>query len=172
MARHFGVGRKVEPKIVNPEAPLDAKFDWPDFDPSALTINDEFIMGWAYWLRTILWISVLFLGVCCFALLIALGVSAAHDNGKFADSPLKAWFDQLASGNGLCCSFVDGISIKDVDWDTKNGKYRVHLKGQWIVVPDVAVVKEPNRFGPAVVWPYEDVNGKTQIRCFLPGSFS
>ena len=33
-----------------------------------------------------------------------------------------------------------------------------------------AVVTEPNRFGPAVVWPYMDAEGATQIRCFLPGA--
>jgi hypothetical protein len=31
-------------------------------------------------------------------------------------------------------------------------------------------VKEPNKFGPAVVWPYMDVNGAMQIRCFIPGA--
>lgn len=95
----------------------------------------------------------------------------AHDDGRFADSPLKSWFDRLASGKGLCCSFADGVSIQDVDWDTtQDGRYRVRLNGQWIVVPDAAVVTEPNRFGPAVVWPYQDMSGATQIRCFLPGA--
>ena len=95
----------------------------------------------------------------------------AHDDGRFANSPLKPWFDQLASGKGLCCSFADGVSVQDVDWDTTNdGRYRVRLNGQWLVVPDVAVVTEPNRFGPAVVWPYQDMNGATQIRCFIPGA--
>jgi hypothetical protein len=95
----------------------------------------------------------------------------AHDDGQFANSPLKAWFDQLASGKGLCCSFADGVSVQDVDWDTtKDGQYRVRLNGQWVIVPDAAVVTEPNRFGPAVVWPYQDMNGATQIRCFLPGA--
>ena len=95
----------------------------------------------------------------------------AHDDGRFANSPLKPWFDQLASGKGLCCSFADGVSVQDVDWDTTNdGRYRVRLNGQWLVVPDAAVVTEPNRFGPAVVWPYQDMNGATQIRCFIPGA--
>ena len=98
------------------------------------------------------------------------GRVAAHDDGRYADSPLKAWFDQLASGKGLCCSFADGASVQDIDWDTKDGRYRVRLDGEWIVVPDAAVVKEPNRFGPAVVWPYKDATGTTQIRCFIPGS--
>jgi hypothetical protein len=94
---------------------------------------------------------------------------AARDNGQFANSPLKAWFDRLASGKGLCCSFADGVSVQDVDWDTQGGSYRVRLDGQWIAVPDAAVVSEPNKFGPAVVWPYQDNEGATQIRCFLPG---
>ena len=95
----------------------------------------------------------------------------AHDDGRFANSPLKAWFDQLASGKGLCCSFADGVKVENVDWDaTNDGRYRVRLNGQWVIVPDAAVVTEPNRFGPAVVWPYQDMNGATQIRCFIPGA--
>jgi len=98
------------------------------------------------------------------------GRVTAHDDGRYADSPLKAWFDQLASGKGLCCSFADGVSVENVDWDTQNGRYRVRIQGQWFVVPDAAVVTEPNKFGPAVVWPYQDSDGATQIRCFLPGA--
>jgi hypothetical protein len=95
---------------------------------------------------------------------------AARDDGRFANSPLKPWFDRLASGKGLCCSFADGFSVQDVDWDTQDGHYRVRIYGQWFVVPDLAVVTEPNRFGRAVVWPYNDRYGNTQIRCFMPGA--
>jgi hypothetical protein len=95
---------------------------------------------------------------------------SARDDGRYANEPLHAWFDQLASGKGLCCSFADGFSISDVDWDTQDGRYRVRIKGEWIVVPENALVTEPNRFGPAVVWPYMDSEGATQIRCFLPGA--
>jgi hypothetical protein len=96
--------------------------------------------------------------------------SHARDDGRFANSPLKPWFDRLASGKGLCCSFADGFSVQDVDWDTQDGHYRVRINGQWFDVPDEAVVTEPNRFGPAVVWPYNDRYGNTQIRCFIPGA--
>jgi hypothetical protein len=96
--------------------------------------------------------------------------SFARDDGRFTDTPLRQWFDQLESARGLCCSFADGVSIQDVDWETRDGGYRVRLHGLWFVVPDAALVKEPNRFGPAVVWPYLDTNGATQIRCFLPGA--
>jgi hypothetical protein len=94
----------------------------------------------------------------------------ARDDGRFANSPLKPWFDRLASGKGLCCSFADGVAVEDVDWDTQDGHYRVRIYGQWFVVPDDAVVTEPNRFGPTVVWPYRDRDGTTQIRCFMPGA--
>jgi len=107
-----------------------------------------------------------------------LGLAEARDGGQFANSPLKAWFDQLKSGKGLCCSFADGVAIEDVDWGTEAvtlaGQniitYWVMLNGQKVIVPDAAVVTEPNRFGPAVVWPYQDMNGVTQIRCFIPGA--
>jgi hypothetical protein len=82
---------------------------------------------------------------------------------------LHVWLDQLASGRGLCCSFAGGFKVENVDWDTQDGHYRVRLHGQWIVVPKDAVVTEPNKFGPAVVWPYTNASGNTQIRCFMPG---
>ena len=94
----------------------------------------------------------------------------ARDDGRFANSPLKEWFDHLASRNGLCCAFADGVSLQDVDWDTQDGHYRVRIQGEWIVVPDDSVVTEPNRFGPAVVWPYHARDGTTRIRCFIPGA--
>ncbi|HTV38299.1 MAG TPA: hypothetical protein VMF12_17855 [Xanthobacteraceae bacterium] len=110
------------------------------------------------------------LGALCTSALVSSQL-LARDDGRFANSPLKAWFDRLASSKGLCCSFADGVSIQDVDWDTtQDGHYRVRLNGQWIEVPDAALITEPNRFGPAVVWPYKDSDGTTQIRCFLPGA--
>ena len=102
--------------------------------------------------------------------LVGLSNSAfARDDGRYANDPLKHWFDNLTSSNGNCCSFADGLSISDVDWDTKDGHYRVLLHGEWISA-NSAVVTEPNRYGPAVVWPYMDTDGNIYIRCFLPGS--
>ena len=115
-------------------------------------------------------IARVFAIVALCAIVILPDSVSARDDGRFANSPLKAWFDKLASGKGLCCSFADGLKVEDVDWDTQDGRYRVRLNGQWIIVPDAALVTEPNKFGPAVVWPYQDTTGTTQIRCFIPGS--
>src|SRR6516162_5537614 len=88
-------------------------------------------------------------------LLVGFGSSAvARDDGRYANDPLKDWFDHLASDKGMCCSFADGFSVSDVDWDMQDGHYRVLLHGEWIDVPETAVVTGPNRYGPAVVWPY------------------
>ena len=104
------------------------------------------------------------------AVMLVPGYVSARDDGRYANEPLHAWFDQLASGKGLCCSFADGFKVENVDWDVQDGRYRVRLHGEWITVPENALVTEPNKYGPAVVWPYMDANGATQIRCFLPGA--
>jgi hypothetical protein len=81
---------------------------------------------------------------------------------------------RLASGKGRCCSFADGFVVSDVDWESKDGRYRVRLEGRWIDVPDDAVITEPNRAGRTMVWPYTAARGtdplRTEIRCFMPGS--
>src|SRR5258707_13580540 len=107
------------------------------------------------------------------AVLLA-GPPVARDDGRYATSPLKPWFDSLRSGKGPCCSDADGSVVADVDWESKDGHYRVRLWGQWIDVPDDAVITEPNRAGRTMVWPYTADRGTdhphTEIRCFMPGS--
>jgi hypothetical protein len=122
-------------------------------------------------------IRIVFVGftLAAVALLLLSGLVGARDlDGARAnaDPIMHAWFDKLASQKGLCCSFADGVSISDVDWDTggPDNQYRVRINDQWVVVPDEAIVTEGNRFGPAVVWPYRDNSGATQIRCFMPGA--
>ena len=45
------------------------------------------------------------------------------------------------------------LVVADVDWESKDGHYRVRLEGQWIDVPDDALITVPNRFGRTMVWP-------------------
>jgi hypothetical protein len=51
----------------------------------------------------------------------------------------------MTSSNGRCCSFADGFSVSDAEWDTEDGHYRVLLHGEWINVPNSSVVTEPTR---------------------------
>ena len=45
------------------------------------------------------------------------GYAVARDDGRYANSPLKPWFDSLKSGKGPCCSDADGSVVADVDWE-------------------------------------------------------
>jgi hypothetical protein len=58
-------------------------------------------------------------------LLLILFTSIAHArdlDGRYAQSPLKTWFDKLrSSGGSLCCSDADGTALSDVDWDAAGG---------------------------------------------------
>ena len=108
------------------------------------------------------------------ALLSVALVQFAHardPDGRYANSPLKQWFDGLRSGKGPCCSDADGSAVSDVDWESKEGHYRVRLDGQWFDVPEEAVITEPNLAGRTMVWPIRGYMG-VSIRCFMPGSMT
>lgn len=110
-------------------------------------------------------------------LAIATSIALARDpDGRYANSPLKPWFDQLKSGKGPCCSDADGTALSDVDWEARGGRYRVRIEGQWWDVPVDAVITEPNRAGRTMVWPiYNRALGgvlSIDIRCFMPGSMT
>src|ERR1700716_3339080 len=92
----------------------------------------------------------------------------AHDHDR---PDLDNWFNRLTSGKGLCCSNSDGTALSDVDWESKDGHYRVRLDNEWIDVPEDAVITEPNRVGRTMVWPLRGYLGTT-IRCFMPGSMT
>ena len=102
---------------------------------------------------------------------VSLQVAIARDDGRYGNSALKPWFDSLKSGKGLCCSDADGFAVSDPDWDSRDGHYRVRLEGEWMVVPDDAVITEPNRVGRTMVWPMRGPLG-VSIRCFMPGSMT
>jgi hypothetical protein len=109
----------------------------------------------------------IFLGIF---LAIFVAPALAHDPSR---PELNGWFDKLASGRGLCCSDADGTALSDVDWESKDGHYRVRLGGEWIDVPDDALVTVPNRAGRTMVWPMPMIEGDTiRIRCFMPGSMT
>ena len=131
------------------------------------------------------WLALAILSVLVMiALLFSVKISPARDlDGSHADSPLKPWFNNLASKKGLCCSVADGHAIEDADWESKDGHYRVHIPpiigddyvpmGDpiWVDVPDDAVVTTPNLVGRTMIWPMY-LDGHISVRCFMPGSMT
>jgi hypothetical protein len=116
------------------------------------------------------------LHLTCVLLLSALAAPSMHArdlDGRYAaqNPELHQWFESLRSGKGPCCSDADGSAVSDVDWDTAGGHYRVRIDGEWINVPDEAVITEPNRIGRTMVWPIKGYMG-VSIRCFMPGSMT
>jgi hypothetical protein len=115
-------------------------------------------------------------------LIAFIGAAFARDrDGRYAQSPLKPWFDSLRSGKGPCCSDADGYALADVDWESAGARYRVRIPRSndpvdknimvWVDVPEDAVITEPNRAGRTMVWPIWGYQGPT-IRCFMPGSMT
>lgn len=102
--------------------------------------------------------------------LIMLATAApARDDGRYANSPLKSWFESLSSEFGPCCSDADGYVVADVDWESDHGHYRVRIDDEWVVVPEGAVITEPNKTERAMVWKHY-IDGHPRVRCFMPGS--
>jgi hypothetical protein len=116
------------------------------------------------------------LRIMCALLLSASATTSmrARDvDGRYAaqNPELHEWFEGLRSGKGPCCSDADGASVADVDWETQGGHYRVRIDGEWVNVPDEAVITEPNRIGRTMVWPIRGYLGLS-VRCFMPGSMT
>jgi hypothetical protein len=95
-----------------------------------------------------------------------IGHVRAHD---YQHPELNSWYESLHSGKGPCCAGSDAKRVDDADWEAKDGHYRVRIDGEWVDVPNDAVVDGPNRAGRTIVWPYY-LNGQPKARCFMPGS--
>lgn len=109
-------------------------------------------------------------------IMLCFAPAFARDNGQYAQSPLKQWFDSLKNGRGTpCCSDNDGFRVRDVDWTRDENGYRVFLCAgvttdcAWYDVPPHAVIHIRNLAGDAMVW-RQFLDGKPVITCFLPGA--
>jgi Co/Zn/Cd efflux system component len=104
----------------------------------------------------------------------------AHDHEH---PELNGWYQSLHAGGMPCCDGTDAVHLAEPDWESHDGHYRVRLpknpnitydlevNGEWVDVPDEAVVHGPNLDGRALVWPmYRD--GHPIPRCFMPGSMT
>jgi hypothetical protein len=92
----------------------------------------------------------------------------AFDNGQYNDVPadIRAWFKSVTAPNGVpCCDMADGHRT---EYDVHGGTYWVPIEGQWMAVPERAIVRDRgNPIGQAVVW-YVRHGGNIIINCFVP----
>lgn len=93
----------------------------------------------------------------------------AHDHNH---PERNEYLKSLYSKDGTwCCNGDDVTYLDGSDWDTQRsgGGYRVRFEGQWLPVPDGAVVDTPNKLGTGLVWVGKGYDG-TYVRCFAPGT--
>ncbi len=118
--------------------------------------------------KTETWFRILVALVIVFVLgWLGITVASAHDHTR---PSLDPWFKSLKSRAGAhCCDGSDYTRLEDVDWESRDGRYRVRIDGQWVDVPEDALVDGPNKAGVTMVWPWFK-DGRPAGRCFKPGS--
>lgn len=114
------------------------------------------------------------LALLCCTLSLAAIMSAAQtttyavDRGQFENVPdnVRSWFRSVRSPAGVpCCDISDGHRT---EYDVRSGAYWVPIDGEWMQVPDKAIIRDGgNPVGEAVVW-YVKHGGNIIISCFVP----
>ncbi len=121
------------------------------------------------WLREKLsgWMVLIIVSIALLMMAISIQHARAHDHSR---PSLDPWFKSLKSRAGAhCCDGSDFTRLEDVDWESRDGRYRVRIDGEWVDVPEDALVDGPNKAGVTMVWPgFKD--GRPSVRCFKPGS--
>jgi hypothetical protein len=89
--------------------------------------------------------------VLCAAMLSisSIGHVRGHD---YRHPELNGWYESLHSGKGPCCNGSEAKRVDDADWESKEGHYRVRIDGEWVEVPNEAVVS-----GPKLRWSHDGV---------------
>ena len=63
-------------------------------------------------------------------LAFAIACARAHDHEH-------SWYESLRGGRGPRCDGGDAKRL-DAGWDSKDGRYRVRIDGEWVDVPNDA----------------------------------
>jgi hypothetical protein len=73
-------------------------WDWRSGVATILVVIAFFIFASRLTVRAGAVVLTAFLVLC-----LSMGIARARDDGRYAQSPLKQWFDELRSGKGPCC---------------------------------------------------------------------
>jgi hypothetical protein len=80
--------------------------------------------------------------VLCVWLAVLTSAAFAFDNGQYDHVPpdVRAWFKSVIAPNGVpCCDVSDGHRT---DYDVRSGAYWVPIEGQWMQVPERAIIRD------------------------------
>ncbi len=112
--------------------------------------------------------------VVCMIVLFTMPALARDLDGQWAQLPptQRDWLrKQINPHNKMnCCSEADG---DHVDEEIRAGRFWIQsarTNGHWMIVPEEAVITEPNLYGRPVAWFRRDQNGLLHIFCYAPGS--
>lgn len=76
----------------------------------------------------------------------------------------------MSKSGSSCCDGQDATRLDDAEWRTKGVHYQVELEGEWVDVPDNALIQGGKGCpGPTRVWTMH-LNGKLYPHCFAPGA--
>ena len=102
----------------------------------------------------------------CLSMLASAALAVDRGQYDHVPSDIRAWFKSVIAPNGVpCCDISDGHRTT---YDVRAGAYWVPIEGQWMAVPERAVIRDQgNPIGEAVVW-YVHHRGSIIISCFVP----
>lgn len=115
------------------------------------------------------WLALAVVSLILLVMALMIHPAFPHDhNNPERNDYLKSLY---AKGGAWCCNGDDVTYLDGSDWETKGNRYRVRIDGEWLDVPDSAVIEAPNKLGTALVWIGKGYSG-ISVRCFAPGSMT
>jgi len=92
---------------------------------------------------------------------VLAGNAIARDDGRYGRLSAEARGSIPSKAvRGLCCSDADGFC--HLGFPTGNPRTAITVsdsRAKWVMVPDDAVITEPNRAGRTMVWPVKGLSG-------------
>src|SRR6185369_343924 len=98
------------------------------------------------------WLVTVVLSLVLLAAALVITAARAHDHSR---PSLDEWYGTLTSGQGPCCGgpSVDARTLDGAEWGREGNHYWVIIDDVRHVVPDNAVLNQPNLDGRTLVWP-------------------
>jgi hypothetical protein len=122
------------------------------------------------WIRiaiALIWLSLPFLSV---GIPFVMLIRAAYSHDREHPENDKCLADLENKSGQKCCDGTDAERVDNAEWDAKRGHYVVFLEGEWVEVPDNALIAGGKGCpGPTRVWTGH-LNGHPYPRCFAPGA--